>query len=156
MIRDARLPEDQPAILRFIDGSQAYEAAFEPNRRLDGQVAAEHFARLLKDVQDNQGRMFVAEVDRRVVGWACCSAQDHGVFVKDDERRYGYLSEVYVDEAYRGRHIGRALIAACEDHVRALGLRTVFIGVLSGNARAISAYRSAGFADYALELRKYL
>lgn len=155
-VRDADFERDRAAILSFIDGSQVYEAAFEPNRRLDDTVAAEHFDRLLKDVSENQGRMFVAEVDGAAVGWACCSAQAHGVFVKEDERRSGYISEVYVDAAYRGRHIGRALIAACEDHFRALGLKTVFIGVLSGNTRAISAYRSAGFGDYALEMRKRL
>lgn len=155
-IRSVDPAKDRADILRFIDGSQAYEAAFEPNRRLDGTVAAEHFARLLKDVTDNQGRMYVAETDVTVIGWACCSANMHGVFVRDDERRYGYISEVYVDELHRGRHIGRALISACEDHFRSLGIRTVFIGVLSGNTRAIDAYRSAGFSDYALEMRKRL
>jgi ribosomal protein S18 acetylase RimI-like enzyme len=156
IIRLADQEKDRSSLLRFIDGSQAYEAAFEPNRRLDGQVAEEHLARLLRDVEDNRGRMFVSEVEGAVVGWACCSAQAHGVFVKEDERLSGYISEVYVDAAYRGRHIGRALIGACEDHFRSLGLKTVFIGVLSGNARAISAYRSAGFSDYALEMRKRL
>ena len=156
MIRSAELPRDRDAILTFIDGSQAYEAAFEPNRRLDGQVAAEHFERLLKDVSENRGGMFVAEASGAVVGWACCSVQEHGVFVQENERRYGYISEVYVDETHRARHIGRALIAACEDHGRKLGITSIHIGVLSGNARAISAYRSAGFTDYALELRKRL
>lgn len=156
MIRDVRLPGDRPAILSFIDGSQAYEAAFEANRRLDATIAAEHFERLLKEVAENHGRMFIAEVEDKAVGWACCTIQPHGVFVKEDERRSGYINEVYVDEAFRGRHIGRALIAACEDHVRAQGLTTIFIGVLSGNARAVSAYRAAGFGDYAVEMRKRL
>jgi ribosomal protein S18 acetylase RimI-like enzyme len=155
-IRDVRLPNDLPAILSFIDGSQAYEAAFEANRRLDATVAAEHFEHLLKEVAERQGRMFVAEIDGKAVGWACCVVQPHGVFVKEGERLSGYINEVYVDEAFRGRHIGRVLIAACEDHFRALGLTTVFIGVLSGNARAIAAYRAAGFGGYALEMRKRL
>ncbi len=34
-VRDARLPQDEPAILSFITGLQDYEAAFEPNRRRD-------------------------------------------------------------------------------------------------------------------------
>ena len=43
MIRDARLPQDEPAILAFINGLQDYEAGFEPNRRLDPNFAADHW-----------------------------------------------------------------------------------------------------------------
>jgi hypothetical protein len=69
-IRDIALPEEKAAVLSFIDGSQRYEHEVEPNRRLDGAVAAEHFALLSERMATNRGRMFVAELDRRVVGWA--------------------------------------------------------------------------------------
>ena len=42
MIRAARLPEDEPAILSFIWGLQEFENAFEPNRRLDPAFPMEH------------------------------------------------------------------------------------------------------------------
>jgi len=44
MIRAARLPEDEPAILSFIWSLQTFENAFEPNRRLDPDFVAEHWA----------------------------------------------------------------------------------------------------------------
>jgi hypothetical protein len=54
------------------------------------------------------------------------------------------------------RHVGRDLLTACENHFRTLGLKTVVIGALSQNARAVNAYHAAGYADYAVNLRKVL
>ena len=63
---------------------------------------------------------------------------------------------MFVDEAARGRHVGRMLLKACEDHFRALKLKTVDIGALAGNTRALNAYRAAGYSDNAVNLRKLL
>ena len=76
--------------------------------------------------------------------------------MKEEERPYGYVSELFVEEAFRGRHIGRALLNACEDHFRTLGLKTVLIAALSANTRAVNAYRATGYTDYAINLRKIL
>jgi GNAT superfamily N-acetyltransferase len=156
ILRPVRLPDDRAAILGFIDGSQAYEAAFEPNRRLDSTVAAEHLDSLLDQIAKHQGVHLVAEHDGRAVGWAVARVVELGLFVTADDRVCGNISELFVVEEMRGRHIGRALISACEDHFRALGLKTVMIGALAGNARALSVYQGAGFAPYGVELRKYL
>jgi GNAT superfamily N-acetyltransferase len=155
-LRPARLPDDRAAILGFINGSQAYEAAFEPNRRLDATVAEEHLESLLKQIEEHQGLHLIAEVDGRAVGWAVARVVELGLFVTADDRVCGNISELFVVEEMRGRHIGRALISACEDHFRALGLKTVMIGALAGNARALSAYQAAGYSPYLVELRKKL
>ena len=63
---------------------------------------------------------------------------------------------MFVEEAFRGQGIGRALITACEDAARALGLKLIMLGVLAGNARARRIYEASGYAPYALDLRKYL
>ena len=56
----------------------------------------------------------------------------------------------------RAAGAGRALIATCEDVARKMKLKSLMIGVLAKNARARKTYEAAGFAPYALELRKYL
>ncbi|GEM_PF-4956001 len=45
-VRDMNIPEDETAALSFILGSQQYEHAVEPDRRLDPAVADEHYAAL--------------------------------------------------------------------------------------------------------------
>ena len=155
-IRDIALPEEKAAALSFIDGSQRYEHDVEPNRKLDGAVAAEHFALLRERMTTNRGRMFVAELDRRVVGWAVFFVEQHPVFVAEEQRTYGYIAELFVEEHARSHGAGRALIDACETEACRLGLGHIMIGVLAGNTRAANIYARAGYMPYSSELRKFL
>ena len=156
VIREAELARDKPMLLRFLAGSNAFESQWESDRRLDTAYPEEFLADRVARARAHRGRVFVAEESAAVVGWAMCSVEQHEIFVKADMRDYGYIHEMYVDERARGRHIGRKLLKACEDHFRALGLKSVLITALSPNVRALNAYRAAGYADYAVNLRKLL
>ena len=155
MIRAARLPEDEPAILSFIWGLQTFENAFEPNRRLDPDFATQHWADVRAQA-DARGAMFIAEHDDEPVGWAFVVEEPGDLFVTEKERRYGFVAELFVVDAARGQGHGRALIAACEEWVRARGMAVLIIGVLTGNDKAAAMYRRDGFAPYNLFMRKYL
>ncbi len=155
-IRDLDLARDKPALLRFIQGSNAYEAQFESDRRLDEACPEEFLSELLERAHAKQGRVFVAEEAGAPIGWAVCYINEHDTFVRVEERPYGYVSELYVEEAARGRHVGRKLLNACEDYFRAMKVATVLIGALSANTRAVGAYKAAGYADYDVNLRKIL
>lgn len=155
-IRDFDPIEDKAAALAFIQDSQIYERAFEPDRRVDGTVADDHFAVLTENVASNQGRMFVAEVDDLAVGWAVFIVDKSPDFVVEEQRPHGYIAELFVAESARSRGLGQALIAACEDEARRLGLGLLMIGLLTENRRAAEIYARAGYAPYASRLRKYL
>ena len=156
-IRLARLPEDKPALLRFIIGLQRFEHAIEPDRRVDSDVAEEFYAIITDRIAKKNGCMLIAESsDGQALGWAAACEEDNEIYVHAEEKTYGHIAELYVIEEFRGRGIGRALIAACEDWARERGLKVIMIGVLARNPRAHSVYRGEGFADYATLLRKYL
>jgi GNAT superfamily N-acetyltransferase len=155
-IRDLKLPDDRAAVLSFIMGSQHYEHAFEPNRRLDPAVAEEQLAFLLDGVGKHRGRVFVADDDGQAIGWAVFVVGEAPVFVVEAERTHGYVAELFVTEGMRGRGVGRALLAACEEETRRAALKQIKIGLLTANRRAAEVYAGAGFAPYASELRKYL
>ena len=154
-VRAARLPDDEPAILSFIWGLQKFENAFEPNRRLDPDFAAEHWADVQAQVAA-RGAMFVAQVDGKPVGWAFVVEEPGDLFVAERERRHGFIAELFVEPSARDRGHGRALIAACEEWTRAHGMAVLMIGVLSGNDKAAAMYRRDGFAPYNLFMRKYV
>jgi len=156
LVRDVDLARDKPALLRFIAGSNVYEAQFESDRRLDDACPEEFLPELLERARMKQGRVFVAEEAGAPIGWAVCYVNQHDTFVRPEARPYGYVSELYVEEAARGRHVGRKLLNACEDYFRTLKVATVLIGALSANIRAVRAYKSAGYADYDINLRKVL
>lgn len=156
-IRQAKFPDDKDAALEFIMGSQKFEHELEPNRRLDPPVAEEHFARLAAEVTRRNGRIFIAEGPAgNRLGWGVAHERENDIFVVAEERLCGYIAELYVVEAWRGKGIGQALIRACEDWARSRGLKAMMIGVLAGNSRARRIYEASGFSPYAVELRKYL
>ncbi len=156
-IREADLARDRTALLSFIMGSQHYEHAFEPNRRLDPPVAEEYLAKILTLLSERAGKIFVAADEaNQAVGWGVVVEQEDDIFVVAEERRHAYIAELFVVEPLRGTGAGRALIAACEDWSRAHGHTVMQIGVLPGNVRAHDIYRRQGYADYGIQLRKYL
>lgn len=156
-IRPGRVAEDKAVMIGFIDGLQAFEHAFEPDRRIDPKAGADFLPVLLERVEKQDGRIFIAEDDGGApIGWAVFHTLEHLNYIVPEERLYGYVAELFVVEAARGQGVGRALIAACEDVARQMKLKSLMIGVLAKNARARKTYEAAGFAPYALELRKYL
>lgn len=156
VVRDAKLRSDKPALLRFIAGLNKFEAGFEHDRRLDGAFPEEFLTELVGRAKEKQGRIFIAEDRGKALGWAMCYVEQHETFVRPELRPFGYIAEMFVEEAARGRHVGRMLLKACEDHFRATPARSVVISALIANTRAVRAYTSAGYADYAVNLRKLI
>lgn len=155
-VREARLPQDEPAILSFIQSLQDYELQFEPNRRRDPAFAVDHWRDVQHTCAEKHGVILIAEQDGAPVGWAFAYEQHGELFITEPERRHGFLAEIYVTPAARGAGLGRALIQACEDWSRARGHKVMTIGVLAGNARAVRAYEGAGYHHYSHILRRYL
>src|ERR1700754_2399846 len=102
MIRAARLPEDEPAILSFIWGLQSFENAFEPNRRLDPDFTDEHWADVQAQAAE-RGAIFIAENAGVPMGWAFVLEEPGDLFVAEKERRYGFVAELFVAESARGQ-----------------------------------------------------
>ena len=155
-VREARLPQDEPAILSFIQGLQDYELPFEPNRSRDPGFAVGHWRHVQHVCAEKHGAMFIAEQNGAAVGWAFTHEEHGELFIREPERRHGFIAELFVAPSARGQSHGKALIAACEDWSRARGHALMTIGVLAGNARAIRAYEGAGYTYYIHLMRRYL
>jgi GNAT superfamily N-acetyltransferase len=87
--------------------------------------------------------------------------------IEDDGRRVGtiflgirggeaWLYDIVIDEAERGRGLGRAAMLTLEDEVRALGHDSIALNVWGGNAVARTLYRSLGYAERSVHMRKTL
>ena len=67
-----------------------------------------------------------------------------------------FLYDITIDDAERGRGLGRAAMLALEEEVRALGFGEIVLNVWGGNEIARSLYRSVGYAEDSVEMRKRL
>lgn len=61
------------------------------------------------------------------------------------------IHDIIVDAGWRGRGVGRQLLAATEAAARARGSCKLTLEVLEGNATARAAYARCGFASYELD-----
>jgi ribosomal protein S18 acetylase RimI-like enzyme len=93
---------------------------------------------------------FLCEIDGQPVGFACLRLVPH---IQGDEP-YAELTDIYVDAPFRRRGVARALMARVEEAAQAAGASDVVIITGFDNEEAQAAYRAAGYADWALAMRK--
>ena len=79
------------------------------------------------------GDVVVAEIDGDVVGWGACDAKPH------------HISDLWVNPAWQGKGIGKALIGHFLDRMRAEGLPLATIDTHANNRNAIGLYERCGF-----------
>lgn len=72
----------------------------------------------------------------------------------DFDATVAFVYSIEVFEPYRGRGYGRQGMLLLEDEVRARGLSHIALNVFGGNEIARSLYRSLGYAETAVWMRK--
>lgn len=104
-------------------------------------------ARLLAEPE--LGRVWIAEDDdAHAVGYlALCFGYSLEFLGRD-----AFIDELYVDDAFRGRGLGRELVAAVEDACEALGVAALHLEVDDENPRAHALYAALGFEAHARAL----
>lgn len=105
--------------------------------------AVEEIARRRADITARNLPYLVAELGGRVVGYCYAS-----LFRPRSAYRFTLEDSIYIDEAWTGRGIGRALLAALIDRGTALGYRQM-VGVIGGRETlpSIRLHRALGFAE---------
>ncbi|MGH3383446.1 MAG: helix-turn-helix domain-containing GNAT family N-acetyltransferase [Nocardioidaceae bacterium] len=94
------------------------------------------------------GHRWVAEVDGAVVGWAAATpASTRDCYAGVAE------TSVYVDEAYRGRGVGRALIHRQVTQADESRLWTLQTSIFPDNRASIALHHAAGFRTVGLRER---
>lgn len=68
----------------------------------------------------------------------------------------GYILNVFVDGEFRGKGLGKALIASAEAWCRSKGLICLTLNVGSSNINALALYDKAGFEPQSQVMRKFL
>jgi ribosomal protein S18 acetylase RimI-like enzyme len=91
-------------------------------------------------------RLWVVEDQGRALGTVFLGVRDGGA----------WLYDITIDEAERGRGYGRAAMLVLEDEVRGLGFDALGLNVWGGNEVARGLYRSLGFREVSVGMKKQL
>ena len=65
-----------------------------------------------------------------------------------DSNRFGYISDVCVLSAFRGRRLAGHLLNALESHLSHSGVRWIRLSALAANKAARTSYERSGYAPY--------
>lgn len=93
---------------------------------------------------DSRMPIFVEDDEGTVTGYAFCQIKE----VKDDillqDIKTLYIDDICVDEAARGRHVGKALFDYVHEYAVSIGCRNITLNVWEGNTPAYSFYKNMG------------
>ena len=86
--------------------------------------------------------ILVAEIDGTVAGWCCLSPWS-------PKKAYATTVDesIYIDDAFRGRGVGKALLGAILGEARSLGKQVVMAGIVGCQEPSLSLHRSLGFIE---------
>ncbi|KYC35955.1 acetyltransferase [Scytonema hofmannii PCC 7110] len=152
-------PQDRPILVILMELLQDVESEFHPNRPSGSQIGNGHFAYLEEIVKKQDGQIYVAQSNERIIGFVVCFVEelDEGdLHIVERERKYGYISDLYVLATTRERGVGAALMKAAENWFINLKLEVVRVGLLYSNERAAMFYRKAGYQPYEIVYEKHL
>jgi ribosomal protein S18 acetylase RimI-like enzyme len=116
----------------------------------DARAKADHdFPALLPSGVDTPGQdLYVVTADGDPVGVLWLAERDR------DGERVLFVYDIEIDDAHRGRGLGRAAMQRVEAEARRRGLDTVALNVFGGNTVARNLYRSLGYAEIAIWMSK--
>lgn len=129
-IRDARR-EDGPALVRLV-GQLGYPTTVD--------ALARRLSRLAASAAD---RLVVAELEGQIVGLASV----HVSLALEYDEPAAKLSAIVVDQGYRRRGIGEALVTAMEEEASRRGCRLIFLTTAERRGDAHAFYRRLGYAE---------
>ena len=125
---------DVPALVNLINAAYLVEAEIAVGDRIDEATAA----RMLRTPRSG---FLLLESSGELVG---------AVYVRWDAGR-GYFGPLAVKPGLQGSGIGRALVAAAEQHCRAQGASHLDLDVLSLRPELVAYYERLGFARTGVE-----
>ena len=127
------VPADAPAIGAVFDVSVRAGWTYLGDLAAAPMFTAEDWQRLVADHQPPNVLLVAVDQTGGLVGYAAVHPDDGEMFL------------LFVDPAHAGRGIGRALLAAAHDALRASGCTAAYLFVHEQNERALAVYAAAGY-----------
>jgi ribosomal protein S18 acetylase RimI-like enzyme len=126
-------PDDAQAIGAVFDAAVRAGWTFMGKLAEEPMFTAEEWDQLVADHAPPNALLVATNEDGRVVGYTAVQPEQCEMFL------------LFVDPAYGRRGIGRMLLNAAHDALRAAGCEEAFLFVEERNERALSVYTSAGY-----------
>jgi ribosomal protein S18 acetylase RimI-like enzyme len=123
--------------------------------RLPGEKTADAYLVWMLGEAARDGAVFVAEAGGLFAGFAAgWIVQENLIEETPDSNRFGYISDVCVLPAFRGRRLAGRLLDALESRLSQSGVTRMRLSALAANKAARTSYERSGYAPYEIVYEK--
>src|SRR5919112_5084568 len=112
---------DQDAVVDLILALNLHEADLTGDRRRDRAGAAGYYDELQQRLSRRNGRIVLAEEHGSIIAAMGFSVDEDAAYVTEDVRRHGTVTDLVVHREWRGKGVGRLLLAEAERLTREAG-----------------------------------
>jgi GNAT superfamily N-acetyltransferase len=155
-IREYR-PSDLPGLIALVRELQASEHAIYERMKAPDEMGAWYVSTLERQCLEKGGVILIADTPSGLAGYATLfTAMEEDGSGDEVAYLYAYVGDLVVARPERRRGVARLLIAACEERAKRAGRDELRLSVLAANAGARDFYRSQGFSDLLVLVRKRL
>ena len=148
----AHLAGVQACIIELQDSERSLDPRMPPG----AAIVNDYIPRMQHRCRMCDGKIFVAELNEEIVGFATILAKVTSDEIEDGDIEYGLISDLVVASPFRKQGIGRKLLETAEAYARSRGVKWLRVGVLAANDLADGLYDSMGFEKLYVEREKTL
>jgi ribosomal protein S18 acetylase RimI-like enzyme len=116
----------------------------------------EYFSDLMLKVEQTAGVIFVAEENRRMIGYVCLWGSVAPEDLDERPDPYSFMAELFVLPDYRNLGIGHRLVEEAERYAAGYGTYKMELKVLARNKAAVHFYEALGYAPHVVIMCKRL
>ena len=129
---------DVPDLLRMMKRLALQEPALPFDERMVTQTWRQFFS------SAEFGRAWLFSVGDELAGYVILTLG----YSFEYRGREAFVDELYVEEKFRGRGVGRRAMEFVEERARELGVNAIHLEVDRGNDAALGLYRRTGYVDH--------
>jgi len=148
---------DLAIVIQYVEAIQEFERIHVPELKLGPEIGSGYASMLIQRVAERNGCMLMARTETRTVGFGCAWVQsDYDMLLRDDARTHAYVSDIFVEDAWRRRGIALRILSALEMEMHSRGCRRIRICSKATNHVALGCYNAAGYRAYEITFTKDL
>jgi len=145
-------PRDLPSLVSLWQEMMDYHRAYDPRFRFSPNAQREVEKHLLDTLRSRAARIFVADVEGRVIGYIL--GEVHARRPLYPVGTYGFISDICVASAWRRRGVGRSLVRALDAWFASQKVTSVELFAASLNPDSAAFWIVLGYKDYLRLMRR--
>jgi GNAT superfamily N-acetyltransferase len=119
-------------------------------------ISGEYLAKLLRQCEAYDGKIFIAEEAKEVIGYVCVLSRVPTEEAADGVAEEARLVDLVVTERARGKGVGSRLLEVAEAFAASTGAEWLRVQVFSWNQAARNLYEGNGFSEFEITMEKSL